>query len=143
MGLTSKQEIFAQSVANGMTQADAYRASFNVRSGTKPEHVQDSAYKVMKKPEVTQRVAELREKLEKKALWSREMSVKALVKAFQLAEQTANPQAMTSAIREINAMHGFNAPQRHEIDAKIQCTSADDLEAARARILAMRNESNQ
>jgi len=32
--------------------------------------------------------------------------------------------------------------QRHEIDAKIQCTTADDLEAARARILAMRNESD-
>ena len=32
--------------------------------------------------------------------------------------------------------------QRHEIDARIQCTTADDLEAARARILAMRNESD-
>jgi len=81
MKLTAKQEAFSQAIADGMTQADAYRTAFNVRPGTKPESIHDSASKVMGNPEVAQRVADLKEKLEKKALWTREMSVKALVKS--------------------------------------------------------------
>jgi uncharacterized protein YggE len=119
MKLTAKQENFAQAIADGMTQADAYRTAFNVRPGTKPESIYDSASKVMGNPEVAQRVADLKEKLEKKALWSREMSVKALVKSYQLAEKGENPQAMTGAIKEINAMLGFNAPQKIDINAEL------------------------
>lgn len=119
MKLTPKQEAFSQAIADGMTQADAYRTAFNVRPGTKPESIHDSASKVMAHPEVAQRVAELKEKLEKKSLWSREMSIKALVKSYQLAEKGENPQAMTGAIKEINAMHGFNAPQKIDINAEL------------------------
>jgi len=118
MKLTAKQEAFAQAIADGMTQADAYRQAFNVKSTTKPESIWDSASKVMAHPEVAHRVTELKEKLEKKALWSREMSVKALVKAYQMAEKSTNPQAMTGAIKEINAMHGFNAPQKIDLNAE-------------------------
>jgi len=117
--MTPKQEKFCQAIADGMTQADAYRYAFNVRAGTKPESIYDSASKVMANPEVTHRVAVLKESLEKKALWSREMSIKALVKAFQLAEKGQNAQAMTGAIKEINAMHGFNAPQKIDIAGEL------------------------
>jgi hypothetical protein len=119
MKLTPKQEAFAQAIADGMTQADAYRTAFNVKPTTKPQSIWDSASKVIANPEVAQRVAELKDKLEKKALWSREMSVKALVKSYQLAEKGQNPQAMTGAIKEINAMHGFNAPQKIDISAEL------------------------
>jgi len=119
MKLTAKQEAFAQAIADGMTQADAYRTAFNVKPTTKPQSIWDSASKVIANPEVAHRVNELKEKLEKKALWSREMSVKALVKAYQLAEKGQNPQAMTGAIKEINAMHGFNAPQKIDLSAEL------------------------
>lgn len=119
MKLTPKQEAFAQAIADGMTQADAYRSAFNVRPGSKPESTWDSASKLMSHPQVSLRVAELKEKLEKKALWSREMSVKALVKAYQIAEQGQNPQGMTGAIKEINAMHGFNAPQKIDVTGEL------------------------
>ena len=119
MKLTAKQEAFAQAIADGMTQADAYRNAFNVKSTTKPESIWDSASKIMGNPEVAHRVSELKEKLASKALWSREMSIKALVRAFQLAEKGINPQAMTGAIKEINAMHGFNAPQKIDLSAEL------------------------
>ena len=119
MKLTAKQEAFAQAIADGMTQADAYRTAFNVKPTTKPQSIWDSASKVIANPEVAHRVTELKEKLEKKALWSREMSVKALVKAYQIAEKGQNPQAMTGAIKEINAMHGFNAPQKVDISGEL------------------------
>ena len=119
MKLTAKQEAFAQAIADGMTQADAYRKAFNVRPGTKPDSIYDSASKVMGNPEIAHRVSELKEKLTAKSLWSREMSVKALVKAYQMAEKGTNPQAMTGAIKEINAMHGFNAPQKIDLNAEL------------------------
>ena len=60
MILTNKQEAFAQAVASGMSQSDAYRASFKVRPTTKPESVNQSASAMMANVNVSSRVAELR-----------------------------------------------------------------------------------
>lgn len=119
MKLTAKQEAFAQAIADGMTQADAYRVAFDVKPTTKPQSIWDSASKVMANPEVAHRVAELKEKLENKALWSREMSVKALVGAFKVAQGQNNASGMTGAIKELNSMHGFNAPQKVDISGEL------------------------
>lgn len=59
MSLTPKQEKFAQEVASGKSQADAYRAAFNcVKS--KPETVQANASRLMANSTVAARVSELR-----------------------------------------------------------------------------------
>ena len=58
--LTPKQEKFAQEVASGKTQADAYRASYNVKPNTKPETCQQKASLLMKRVEIRARVKELR-----------------------------------------------------------------------------------
>lgn len=60
MKLTAKQEAFAQAVASGKSQADAYRVAYNAGK-MKPETVQNKAYVLMKDGEVAARVAELRE----------------------------------------------------------------------------------
>lgn len=57
--LTSKQEAFAQAVASGKTQADAYRAAFNATK-MKAETVQQEASRLMADRKVSARVAELR-----------------------------------------------------------------------------------
>lgn len=59
MALTPKQEAFAQAVATGKTQADAYRAAFSA-SKMKPETIHKRASELMANGEVTGRVAELR-----------------------------------------------------------------------------------
>jgi hypothetical protein len=117
-GLTPKQEKFAQAVADGMTQADAYRVAFDVASTAKPETIHKRASELMADGDVSGRVAELRQKLEQKALWTREMSVKALVRAYQKAESRENATGMTAAVRELNAMHGYNEPQRIDVTSK-------------------------
>ena len=61
MKLTAKQEKFAQGVASGMTQADAYRAAFDT-SKMKPETVWNKASEQMRKSEVLARVEELQAK---------------------------------------------------------------------------------
>ena len=67
MALTPKQEAFAQAIVTGVNQSDAYRAAYNVRPGTRAESVNVAASKLMADAKVTQRVAELREPVAKKA----------------------------------------------------------------------------
>jgi len=76
--ITQKQELFAQAVASGMTQADAYRSAFNVRAGTKPSSVQVSASKLMADPNIVQRVSELRAPIAQKAQITLESHLEAL-----------------------------------------------------------------
>jgi hypothetical protein len=116
--MSPKQEHFAQCIADGMTQADAYRTAFDA-GNMKPETIHKRASELMTNGEVAGRVAELKEKLVTKALWSREMSVKALVSSYKVAQGQNNSSGMTGAIKELNAMHGFNAPQKVDISGEL------------------------
>lgn len=116
--MTPKQEHFAQCIADGMTQADAYRAAYGTDK-MKAETIHKRASELMSDGEVSGRVQELRGKLVTKGLWNREMSVKALVGAFKVAQGQNNASGMTGAIKELNAMHGFNAPQKVDISGEL------------------------
>lgn len=114
MSLTPKQEKFAQCIADGMSQADAYRTAYSAgKMSDGALHVEAS--KLMDNPKIALRLSELRGKLEKKALWTREMSVSALVKAYRVAESQTNASGMTGAIKELNMMHGYNEPTKHDL----------------------------
>lgn len=114
--LTPKQEKFAQCVSSGMTQADAYRKSFNVKTTTKPETVISNSSQLMANTHIAQRVSDLREQLSNKALWTREESVQALKNVLVDGKGTE----VVSAVKELNSMHGYNAPIK--IDADIKAT---------------------
>lgn len=60
MSLTPQQELFAQSVASGLSLSDAYRTAYKVRPATKPESVNQAASKIMADPKISSRVEELR-----------------------------------------------------------------------------------
>ena len=59
MKLTPKQEKFAQGVASGMSQADAYRAAYPASQGWTENAVHCTASKTAANAKVLQRVAEL------------------------------------------------------------------------------------
>ena len=107
--LTGKQEAFAQAIADGMTQADAYRTAYSAEKMS-ANAIYREASLLLDSPKVAQRVDEIKSALAKRQLWTREMSVKALVKAYRVAEDGANASAMTGAVKELNAMHGYNEP---------------------------------
>ena len=67
MSLTSQQEKFAQSVASGMNQSDAYRAAYKVKETTKPESVNQNASRLMADVNIASRVEELRAPIVKAA----------------------------------------------------------------------------
>jgi len=114
--LTPQQEHFCQLVASGKTQADAYRGAYKVNPKTKPETTQANASRLMANSKVVARVAELRKELAEKELWTREDSLRTLIdKALPLCEK---PQDFVAVLKELNAMQGFNAPQKTEHTGK-------------------------
>ncbi len=112
--LTSKQEGFAQCIADGMTQADAYRKNYATGSD---KNTWERASRLMKDGKVLARVDELRKALESKALWTREDSVLGLRAIAAGSESKAGE--ITAAIKELNLMHGFNAPTKLDITGNI------------------------
>lgn len=112
MALTPKQERFAQCVADGMSQADAYRTAFDVSPTTKQETIYKRASELMADGNISGRVAELRQQLSEKALWTRQNSVETLISVLSNPESQKD---VIAAVKELNAMHGYNAPQKLEV----------------------------
>lgn len=111
MSLTPKQEKFAQVVASGKSQADAYRAAFEC-SRSKPDTIIQSASRLMADRKISARVEQLKAELSEKALWTREDSV--LILSDIARDAKAARKDKTAAVRVLNDMHGFNAPQKIE-----------------------------
>ena len=103
--LTAKQEKFAQCIADGMSQADAYRECYSTENKTK-KSVNECACVLANNIKVVSRVNELKQKLEKKYLWTREQAIKTLLEeAKSKAKSTSDYVAI---VKELNNMHGYN-----------------------------------
>jgi phage terminase small subunit len=112
--LTAKQEAFAQAIADGMGQADAYRMAYDAEA-MKDSTVYSNASRLMNDSKVAARVAELKSQVVEKQLWTREMSVKGLMSAYRIALEAKTSTGMTAAVKELNVMHGFNEPTKLSI----------------------------
>jgi len=115
--LTPKQEAFAQAVASGLTQSDAYRKAYTVGVNTKHETINQTSCRLMADPNIYARVETLKGELSKKGLWSREDSVRALLSVLDDPDKKTD---IIAAVKELNSMHGFNEPQ------KVDHTSSDN-----------------
>lgn len=116
-GLTPQQERFAQEVANGKSQAEACRIAYPRSAAWKPGALWSKASTLMATEKVSRRVASLREELEKRALWTREDSVRTLMSVIQNPEK---PTDVVSAVKELNAMHGYNAPVELTVNTNVR-----------------------
>lgn len=123
--LTAKQEAFAQGIADGLGQADAYRMAYDA-DGMKDESVYPQASKLMKNPKIATRVAELKSQVADKQLWTREMSVKGLMSAYRIALEAKSSTGMTGAVKELNIMHGYNEPTKHSVELKFKPITDED-----------------
>jgi phage terminase small subunit len=112
--LTAKQEAFAQAIADGMGQADAYRMAYDAE-GMKDSTVYSKASIMMNDGKIRARVDELKAMVVEKQLWTREMSIKGLIQAYRIAQEAKTSTGMTAAVKELNVMHGFNEPTKLSI----------------------------
>lgn len=104
MALSPQQETFAQAVAGGKSQAEAYREAYPKAVKWKDETIWTAASRLMANTKVCIRVEELRAELAKRQLWTREQSVIALV---GVVNNPGKPSDIVAAVKELNAMHGF------------------------------------
>lgn len=117
MALTAKQEAFAQCVANGMTQSDAYRSAYDVSETILAKTVTEEASRLMSDPNVSARVAELKDILAMQQLWTRQEAVTTLKEIVGDQESKANEK--TAAVKELNSMLGFNSTQKHQVTGEV------------------------
>lgn len=120
--LTAKQEAFAQGIADGLGQADAYRRAYDA-GGMKDNSIYPKASELMKNGKVAARIAELKASVQEKQLWSREMSVKALVQAYKEGSGSVK----VAAVKELNAMHGYNEPAKLAVNAQVSSASPETM----------------
>jgi len=119
MALTAKQEAFAQAVAIGMTQADAYRHAYDAENmGDNPIAVE--ACRLMADPNVSLMVKSIKEEIACAALWSRLDSVKTLKSIADGLGSESKPNEVVAAVKELNAMHGFNEPSKVNLNHGLQ-----------------------
>jgi hypothetical protein len=123
--LTAKQEAFAQGIADGLGQADAYRMAYDAE-GMKDNTIYPLASKLMNNNKVATRVAELKSQVADKQLWTREMSVKGLMSAYRIALEAKTSTGMTAAVKELNIMHGYNEPTKLQVDMKFKPITDED-----------------
>ena len=115
--LTIKQEAFARAYVETGNASEAYRRAYNAEN-MKQESIAVNASKTLARANVALMVREMRKELAERAMWEREDSVRVLA-AIATEDQDAPHAARVSAIKEINAMFGYNAP------AKVDHTSSD------------------
>lgn len=119
-------EIFAKAIVAGKTQADAYREAYPASLKWKDDSVHHKASEMARDVQVLSRVEELRKEVTKEFVWDRVMSLKVLAKIA--AGKTAKDSDKIAAIKELNNMCAFNAPQ------KLDHTSSDGTMTPRPTI---------
>jgi len=127
MKLTAKQEKFAQEIAKGKTQSDAYRASYNIKN-TKDKSINELASVLANDIKIISRVKDLSQKALKHVEYDIEAHYKELEEIRQLAlhpETIFDKKELSSAIKATELkgkLKGFYTEQvKHsgEIDNNI------------------------
>jgi len=119
MRLTAKQNRFAELVALGKTQSDAYREAYPNSKNYKDKTVWVKASALMKNGKVKARLKTLQKKTEKKYEVTRDSLVKEIFKAQRMGVIKKNGTAFLKAI-ELKAKITGNMIERKEVDQKIQ-----------------------
>lgn len=115
MTLTAKQEAFCQAVASGMNQSDAYRSAYDAEN-MKAECINVKASELASGGKVAVRIAELKDEIAAKALWTREDSVRTLKSVIEGNDKGSE---ITGAVKVLNDMHGYNAPKEVTVNGSL------------------------
>lgn len=94
--LTPRRERFAQCIASGMSQADAYRASFSVERST-AKTIQEAASRLMKDSKIRARLDELRAPIVKNVQVTLENHLRDLMALRNLATKEKQMSAAINA----------------------------------------------
>lgn len=131
--LTPKQEKFAQGIASGMAQADAYRAAFDC-SKSKDKTIHEAASRLANDGKVTARVTELRVPIVAKVRYELEQAMEEANRALALAERLENPAAMARVVELKSRLSGLMVEDRKNQRRPLEELSDAQLEARIERL---------
>lgn len=114
-GLTAKQEAFVQGIADGKSPPEAYRLAYDCENSLQTS-INTAACQLQRHPKIAPILAEMqaatRAKVVDQIVWTRLDSIRILQ---EIAEEKDSKQARIAAIKELNAMAGFNAPVKSQM----------------------------
>ena len=94
-----------------MNQSDAYKHAYDAND-MKKATIANNAYMLFNRSDITENIRARKALVVEKHLWTREDSIKTLKAIVEEAERNGDK---VSAVKELNAMHGFNAPTKTEV----------------------------
>ncbi len=109
--LTNRMDGFAQAIAGGKNQSDAYRENYSTKTMAE-KTIWARASELAKNSKVTVRISQIKSELAAVCLWTREQSVIALSRIAETSERDSD---RIAAVKELNIMHGFNEPGKLEL----------------------------
>lgn len=109
--LTPKREKFAQAVASGMAQADAYRAAFNPKK-SKDATIHQEASRLAADRKVSARIIELRAPVIAEARYDLKTAMVECDEAIALARSTESASAMVAAVQLKAKLNGLMVEDR-------------------------------
>lgn len=108
--LTNRQEIFAQAIATGMSQSEAYHLVFPSSNNWKPESVHNKASELAGNGEVLARVENLKEEMAVQSSWKRQEPIARLVAIA--TDENVRTSDRLAAVHLLNVMHGYYTPTK-------------------------------
>lgn len=111
MPLTPKQEHFAQLLASGLSQAEAYRQSYNVRPGTPWSTYHDDASELARHPLVSPRVKQLKDaiasQITARQAWNLDRIIREAEKNLEIAREHKQLGSANGALEIIGRATGL------------------------------------
>lgn len=119
--LTPKQELFAQKIVEGMSYADAYRASYSCKRMS-DKTIWENASRLMADSKVLARVQELRDKISTESIMTAQERLEWLSKLIKSDEETTSDKLKASD--QMNRMQGLYTTK---IEGDVNITKLEDL----------------
>ncbi len=137
--LTARQERFAQLVASGHTQSDAYRQAYNCENMADSSiHVQGSILASDRK--IAERIVQLRapavQQVRATICYELEDAMADARAAYKLAEARKNPGAMVAAVTLMSRLNGLMVEDRGNARRRYESLTDEQLQAELDRVWA-------
>ena len=126
-GLTEKQARFVAEYLKTGNASEAYRAAYNA-ANMKPETIQQRAYELLKNGEVAARLAEARERVQKRAEITLESLTQDLLDDREAAREDKNHPAAIAATKALMELHGLKTGERKNERRPYEDLSDEDLD---------------
>lgn len=120
--LTPKQEAFVQEIIKGKSQADAYRSAYSCKNMS-DNAIYREASLLVDSPKISQRIAELREKLTKSTIMTAQERLEWLTKLIQNTEE-----GTTDRLRAIDLMNKMQGEYVQKVEANVNTDISINIE---------------